>query len=321
MGSRVRAHEEELEGYFASISDLMVGILFIFLLMLTVFALNFADEDKDAELRRLRVELDRTSIERDRASMERDQLRIEGAQVRRERDDARSQRDDARARIVALDAELTTLVVRIGAIEEELDTAGERLRNTRADLLRQLQATLVGRGVNVEVSAQQDVLRLPSEELFALGASTFTPRGQERVMAVLDELGRLLPCYALHEAPLASCPAAASPIFETVLIEGHTDAVPADNWRLSTDRARAVLDLIQRQRAALGALRNPSGQPMLGLAGYGDSRLLAGMPGTDARNRRIELRFLLSPAPEQEAQAIRAELEAVKNRLAALRSP
>jgi len=33
-------HEEEGGGYFASVSDLMVGILFVLLLMLTVFALN-----------------------------------------------------------------------------------------------------------------------------------------------------------------------------------------------------------------------------------------------------------------------------------------
>ena len=301
MSGRTREHEEEAEGYFASISDLMVGILFIFLLMLTVFALNFADEDKDAEIRRLQAQLDQTVAERDRAAVERDQARV---------------------KLAKLDTELAELVARVGAIEAELDTAGERLRNARADLLQHIQANLAGRGVNVEVSAQQDVLRLPSEELFALGASTFTAHGQERITAVLDELGRLLPCYAAHaDTAPSSCPAAASPIFETVLIEGHTDALPADNWRLSTDRARAVLDMIQRQHAGLGALRNAVGQPMLGLAGYGDSRLLAGLPGDDARNRRIELRFMLSPAPEQEAQAVRTELDVVKDRLAALRSP
>ncbi len=51
-----RPHEEPEdahEGYFASISDLMVGILFIFLLMLAVFAINYADEDKDKEIARL----------------------------------------------------------------------------------------------------------------------------------------------------------------------------------------------------------------------------------------------------------------------------
>ena len=38
------AEESDGEGYFASISDLMVGVLFVFLLMLTVLALNFRDD-------------------------------------------------------------------------------------------------------------------------------------------------------------------------------------------------------------------------------------------------------------------------------------
>ena len=38
--------EEGGEGYFASVSDLMVGVLFVFLLMLTVFALNFRDAEQ-----------------------------------------------------------------------------------------------------------------------------------------------------------------------------------------------------------------------------------------------------------------------------------
>ena len=43
------------EGYFASVSDMMVGILFIFLLLLTVFALNFreAEQEQKAQARRL----------------------------------------------------------------------------------------------------------------------------------------------------------------------------------------------------------------------------------------------------------------------------
>src|SRR5689334_6171067 len=49
--------EEAGEGYFASVSDLMVGVLFIFLLMLAVFAINYADQDKEAEIARLRQQV------------------------------------------------------------------------------------------------------------------------------------------------------------------------------------------------------------------------------------------------------------------------
>jgi len=48
------AEAESGEGYFASVSDLMVGILFVFLLMLTVFALNFRDAAEDQMVGRAR---------------------------------------------------------------------------------------------------------------------------------------------------------------------------------------------------------------------------------------------------------------------------
>ena len=43
---------EESGGYFASVSDLMVDIQFVFLLMLTVFALNYRIEEHKQEVSR-----------------------------------------------------------------------------------------------------------------------------------------------------------------------------------------------------------------------------------------------------------------------------
>jgi chemotaxis protein MotB len=48
--------EEVGEGYFASVSDLMVGILFVFLMMLTVFALNYREAEHDQEISRAKLE-------------------------------------------------------------------------------------------------------------------------------------------------------------------------------------------------------------------------------------------------------------------------
>ena len=66
MRTRARHGEEDGgEGYFASVSDLMVGILFIFLLMLTVFALNFhdaADKQQVAKEERPRYPLSEHSL-------------------------------------------------------------------------------------------------------------------------------------------------------------------------------------------------------------------------------------------------------------------
>jgi flagellar motor protein MotB len=313
---RTRSHapEEENEGCFASISDLMVGILFIFLLMLTIFALNFADEDKDAEIRRLNAVV--ASLTTELAQRDSRITSLTAEFNRQAAELTRLRADEAERRRL-----LQTLAREIAAITSDIDTARERLAHLRAELLDTLRLNLEQQGVKVEVSADHDVLRLPSEEIFPSGSAAFTPSGRKLVQAVLGELLRLLPCYAAAQPTPAPGCATTEPIFETVLIEGHTDAAPFDNWRLSTDRARAVLNLIEGEDAALLALGNPSGQKLLGLAGYGDSRTLPAIPPLDARNRRIEFHFLLAPAPEQEAVKIRTRLEHLQARLEALGAP
>lgn len=42
-------HEEHDEGYFASFTDLLVGILFIFIIMLMIFATNYQQKQKETE--------------------------------------------------------------------------------------------------------------------------------------------------------------------------------------------------------------------------------------------------------------------------------
>ena len=48
--------EEGSDGYFASVSDMMVGILFVFLLMLVVFALNYREAEQKQEVSRAELE-------------------------------------------------------------------------------------------------------------------------------------------------------------------------------------------------------------------------------------------------------------------------
>ena len=76
--------EEESDSYFASISDLMVGILFVFLLMLTVFALNYREAEHDQEIRRQQFERE---AEKARLAEERARLAEEEAQQQAARAD------------------------------------------------------------------------------------------------------------------------------------------------------------------------------------------------------------------------------------------
>ena len=67
----LRDHEEGgAEGYFASVSDLMVGILFVFLLMLSVFALNFRVAEHDQEVSRARFDIEKARADRGRELLE-----------------------------------------------------------------------------------------------------------------------------------------------------------------------------------------------------------------------------------------------------------
>jgi flagellar motor protein MotB len=236
--------EEAGEGYFASISDLMVGILFIFLLMLAVFAINYASEDKDQRIRDLEKQVaELTAQLRDK---DREILRLSNAveELKVERDRLRNG--------------LAELIKQLEGVTFSLQGAQGRPERIRQDLLLTLKSDLDKRGVDVDIESAPGILRLSC---------------------------------TTHQ-----------PIFETILIEGHTDTRPTDrrggNWTLSTDRARAFLELMVGPALVLRDLRNASGQPMLGLAGYGDSRPRAGIEGADARNRRIEVRFILSGQQE-----------------------
>jgi outer membrane protein OmpA-like peptidoglycan-associated protein len=66
------------------------------------------------------------------------------------------------------------------------------------------------------------------------------------------------------------------------LVEGHTDSVGSDqaNLELSIRRAEAARQFLVTQGVDGARLTT---------AGYGELRLIPGVPGTDARQRRVEL--------------------------------
>jgi len=272
--------EDAGEGYFASISDLMVGILFIFLLMLAVFAINYADEDKDKKIAELQAQIKQKDQEIAGLVKERDQLR----------------------------AGIKSLVDEVEKLTVGVQGERGRLEGVRRNLLVSLQGRLEARGVKVEIDDRQGILRLASDSLFEVNEDRFTAIGEQNAKALLEEMSALLPCYSRTSSVPVNCDKP-EPIFETILIEGHTDTRPTQrrggNWTLSTDRARAFMEMMGLTGTPLRELRNPDNQLLLGLAGYGDSRPRPGIPGADDRNRRIETRFLLTGQSESYAAQLR----------------
>lgn len=275
-----RLGEPENEGYFASVSDLMVGVLFVFLLMLTILALNFRDD-----------------------SVQLDALKAEAA------------------RQTAAAQHLRTLNL---ALKQRLSEAAAALQRelrdreaARAELLDRLATTLQESGIKFTLDQRSGVLRLSDSVPFATGSSALTDETRSTLAVLARVLADVLPCFAV--APdRHGCRNGDSPILETVLVEGHTDTQPfpnmtalqseQENDRLSAARALTVFTELRTQRPDLDLLHNPSGQPLLGISGYGQRRPLPPLNGTTAveltRNRRIDIRFVLASRTSDELKSL-----------------
>jgi hypothetical protein len=187
-------------------------------------------------------------------------------------------------------------------------------------------------GVIVSIDPESGVLRLPEQILFEKGQSNFgivagaTTARQAEVFQTLsklsDALSQVLPCFTSSEAS-NGCEERDRSTLEGVLVEGHSDRQgyriggrPLSNEqsrdmndRLSMDRALNVFKEV-RQRNSLDDLRNGNGFPLLAVSAYGDRRPIALGSTEDEfqKNRRIDLRFLLSARTSQELQRLIDEI-------------
>ncbi len=287
-------YEDAEEGYFASISDLMIGILFVFLLMLTVFAINFhqAEHDQVVKLE----ELKKTQ----RALSHQTQL-------------AERQREEAERQKTKNDK----LKMLLGQAQAEMEREINLRERARESLLATLQQQLSARGIQVVIDRRSGVLRLAGDLLFATGSAVLNDDALRTVHALAEVMASTMPCYAAGTP--GGCDHAAAPVLETVLIEGHTDHRPfngashfRDNDQLSTERALAVFAELRRAQPALDSLRNTDGLQLLGAAGYGDRRPLPDAQGTTEddfrKNRRIDIRFVLTSRTSDELQRLRDQI-------------
>ena len=286
-GGSVGHHQPGMSGeddsYLASVSDLMVGLLFLFIIILMAFALNFRSAEDAAQ----------TTL--DELLTERDQLAIAQEALASDRDRLLAERD-----------RLALITDRLLARDAE-----------RAELLTRIKALLAARGLEVEVDLENGILRLPESLLFASNEAALSETGEQAIIVLAGVLDGILPCY-VHAADQHDCPRGALDVLEAVLIEGHTDDRPIrggpfeDNWDLSAARARNTYLALINAAADLDALENGSGDALLGLSGYAARRPVIAAATEEARrvNRRIDLRFLARGPDAAALAALLAGLEA-----------
>jgi chemotaxis protein MotB len=290
------ADEEEQEGYLTSVSDLMAGLLFVFILALFAYALQLATSTRDADARLDAIEGRRASLQAELDEMRR-RTSVELQALRRE--------------------------VGQGLGEEirRLDEALEHARQRRSVLLEGLAAALQRRRIPVTIDTVGGVLRLPDNVLFGSGRSDLPAGGpaRETLQIVAEVLAQTLPCFAAGAERRPDCGPEASTIIDAVFIEGHTDrrrlgAGELDgNYELSASRALNTYAAIRAARPDLWELRSGQGTSLMGVSGYGPDRPVLGRV-TDreedlAANRRIEIRFLLAAPEAPDLRRLRGRVE------------
>ncbi|TKD70222.1 OmpA/MotB family protein [Pseudalkalibacillus hwajinpoensis] len=131
----------------------------------------------------------------------------------------------------------------------------------------------VVRGPNNTISVEGDIL-------FDTGSAEISPEGKK----VLNDLAEVF-ANLIDEKDI-------SQYLYIILIEGHTDKVPYDNWKLSADRSVAVVKELMKANPRLAT---PDYAKYLAATGYSEYKPVVAENTNEAykKNRRISFQIIL----------------------------
>ncbi|MGM4877056.1 OmpA/MotB family protein [Bradyrhizobium sp. 956_D2_N1_5] len=269
------ATADEGDNYFVSMTDMMVGVLFVFIIMLMVFALDF----------RTKTDVQDNAIDVAR-------------EVARKLEDL--QRD--------VQAEISSM---------------DRSQQTRRKLLATLKTELEADGMDVKIDEANGVLRLTEDAVrFDVGQSVLLERARLNVDKIALVLNRVIPAYVACRtvAQQNGCRKQQDSNIETIFIEGHTDSTGARgsddryNWQLSVERSVNTYREMVTAAPSLRSLRNTRNEEIISVSGYASTRPIDANENREAwaKNRRIDLRFVMEVDSRQRLKQIMNLTDAMK---------
>lgn len=249
--------DEPEHSYLASAADLMIGLLFVFIIMVAFLALQIKTEQEA------------------RAKAEQKSLAKAGQESRVGDRDPR------------------------GTVTNAI---GEEIRKI-------LPAA--------KVDPSSGVITLPEDLLFDLGSSVLKESAVKQLGETSKKLAEVLRCFVANQMPKLACNQNPySHQIETIFIEGHTDNRPMNrlggNIKLSLDRAISV-NAALIQGTSLSEFKNENEHPIFSYSAYAESRPLIKEDPSDGRNRRVDLRIVLTYDPTDADTLTNAVSTAVKN--------
>jgi len=169
----------------------------------------------------------------------------------------------------------------------------------------------------VKVDPASGVITLPEELLFDLGSSVLKESAVIKLGQTSLKLAEVLKCFVASQMTKQVCKQ--NPYgheIETIFIEGHTDSRPMNsdggNIKLSLDRATSVNSALV-QGSTLAGFKNSNLHPIFSYSAYAESRPLIREDPSDGRNRRVDLRIVLTYKPPDTDSLINPAKSAVKN--------
>lgn len=188
----------------------------------------------------------------------------------------------------------TALLLKLSQMEEQVAANIDELKNAskvRSEILQDIFAELKAQGIEVLISDNDTILRIPENSFhFRTGSFEIT----EDLRGTAELIGRALYTAITREDRWG--------YLETVFVEGHSDSRKAPNyrmgnWELSALRAISLWQFWIGQTEygpLLAQLRNRESKHLFSVSGYAATRRVAEIEGTEEAmrsNRRIDIRF------------------------------
>ncbi len=277
---------EEGESYYISMTDMMVGVLFIFIIMLSFFALQYRSttasltQAKDSQTTALLKVA--TALERRDVALEIDRIHHvvcvpASALVT----------DDNGRRCFAYSG------------EPMVEKAGAEAGEARGSLIAFMVADLAAAKVTTQADGPGGVLSFPSDQLFLPNAATLSPNGQQVAGRVAASLAQRLPCYGYGGPPTNGCSGAKMSVVNVASQAGFDAFTDAGRQAaaLALQRGVAFHRALTAAQPVLARLTNaPPGQPgaqaLLRVASYGQSQAATAPQGG---GQTLSIQFV--PAP------------------------
>jgi len=319
---------EEAKDIFAPVADLMVGVVFIFIVLMLALVMNLRNEETvpkstyDTLVTRAQKLEDKLAALR----IHMKELEAKNTLLTQQLADETKLRAAAEVRERNLFAANTRLVAFVRFVREnnlvKLVEGLAQASQTRSELLQELRSRLAATNIEVTINTSTGTLMLPTKELFRPGQPNPTPDGIALIRGVGRVMAQILPCYA-HSAEVDARDCRRrddTSRLSAVYIEGHTDVNPLtptprmnDNWDLSAARAISAFRLLRDDFEQLRNLRNREGDALIGVSGYAETRPTnrsahdRRLPEVTETDRRIEVRVIMT-TNEDFVESVRSDL-------------